>query len=74
MNHYKFFSNKKCELYPCHKDIEDINCLFCFCPLYNVECGGNYTILNGVKDCSKCIFPHKKENWHKIIDILNDKT
>ena len=34
--YYKFFQNKKCEYFPCHKGIpeEDFNCLFCYCPLY----------------------------------------
>jgi len=52
---YKFFTNKECEYYPCH-NLENINCLFCFCPLYYIDnCGGNYTVLdNGLKNCSKC--------------------
>lgn len=60
---YKFFENKGCEYYPCHK-AERINCLFCFCPLYNIDdCGGSYKITNGVngtkiKDCSDCMLPH----------------
>ena len=31
--YYKFFQNKKCEYFPCHKGIpeEDFNCLFCYC-------------------------------------------
>lgn len=33
---YSYFSHKKCEFFPCHKnaDSEDFNCLFCYCPLY----------------------------------------
>ena len=27
---YQFYSNKKCEFYPCHKGEKEINCLFCF--------------------------------------------
>ena len=45
-NHYKYFSHKECEFFPCHKesDGKDFNCLFCFCPLYLVKaCGGAYT-------------------------------
>ncbi|MBE6827674.1 MAG: metal-binding protein [Ruminococcaceae bacterium] len=68
---YKFFENKDCEYYPCHRGIDRINCLFCFCPLYEKECGGNYKILeNGKKDCSDCVFPHLEENYAKIIKKL----
>ena len=54
---YKFFQHKACEFFPCHetKDIDNFNCLFCYCPLYALgeNCGGNFKILeNGVKDCS----------------------
>lgn len=47
----------------CHDGIEHINCIFCYCPLYELdECGGDYTILsNGIKDCSNCIRPHTPE-------------
>ena len=33
---YSYFSHKKCEFFPCHKnaDPDDFNCLFCYCPLY----------------------------------------
>ena len=46
----------------CHK-MDSINCLFCYCPLYEDEnCGGNYIILeNGLKDCGKCTLPHTEE-------------
>lgn len=65
-NSYKFFQNKDCQYFPCHKValsnnlIDKFNCLMCFCPLYfNRHCGGNYTIMeNGVKDCSECVLPH----------------
>lgn len=65
---YSFFSNKDCEYYPCH-NIEEINCLFCFCPLYNKEsCGGNFKILeNGTKDCSNCNIPHDSEKSYLYI-------
>lgn len=68
---YKFFSNKDCEYYPCH-NMENINCLFCFCPLYSKkDCGGNYSILdNKVKDCSKCTLPHFENGYDYIIDKI----
>ena len=33
-NSYRFFSNRECQYYPCHEGIEEMNCLFCYCPLY----------------------------------------
>lgn len=77
-NSSKFFCNKECEYYPCHDGIEEINCLFCYCPLYPIEkCKGNFTYIEIegrlVKDCSKCIFPHIPENYNKIIDMLKSK-
>lgn len=73
---YKFFQNKECEYFPCHptEHLEDFNCLFCFCPLYSKGemCGGNFSILsNGVKDCSRCIFPHKRENYDRVISAIH---
>jgi len=74
-NSYKFFTNKDCEYYPCHKSLDEINCLFCFCPLYYMEdCGGDYTILdNNVKDCSNCVKPHLRENYDLICNQLKKK-
>ena len=77
---YKFFTNHECEYFPCHNEIEPdkFNCLFCYCPLYALgkECGGDFIYSEkGIKDCSNCTIPHKKENYSKIIsrykDILN---
>lgn len=67
---FDFFTNTNCEFYPCHKTNE-INCLFCYCPLYPIdECGGNYHMIeyNGqkIKDCSNCIYPHIRENYNDI--------
>ena len=77
-NSARFFANKDCEHYPCHKGIEEMNCLFCYCPQYTREkCPGNYVMLEEtdgeiVKDCSSCLFPHLPENYDKIIDILKE--
>lgn len=72
---YKYFCNKKCQFYPCH-NIEDLNCLFCFCPLYPYDdCGGEYFInKKRIKDCSKCLLPHDIENYDYIIAFLLEKT
>ena len=70
---YRFFSNKECEHYPCHNS-NQLNCLFCYCPLYNLECKGNFTILgNGKKDCSKCNIPHNINGYDYINKILKEK-
>ena len=70
--HYSFFQNRECEYFPCHKgaDPETFNCLFCYCPLYALgrKCGGNFRYNEkGFKDCMNCCFPHRKENYEKVI-------
>lgn len=71
---FKFFQNKKCEYFPCHKtdNIETFNCLFCFCPLYMLkdECGGNFKKNNNVKDCSDCLIPHSPKGYDYIMDKM----
>ena len=72
MDNYKFFQHKTCEYFPCHKagKQEDFNCLFCYCPLYALgeNCGGNFTYTDkGIKDCSGCVIPHRRENYDKIM-------
>jgi len=71
---YAFFQNTKCEYFPCHPTDhpEDFNCLFCYCPLFALgkKCGGNCKYNEkGVKDCSGCLLPHKRENY----DYVNSK-
>ena len=68
------FMNTDCEYYPCH-DLRAINCLFCFCPLYRLDCGGDFRILpNGVKDCSNCTIPHGKDGYEIVIHKLLDQA
>lgn len=73
---YKFFSNKKCEYFPCHKgvDVERFNCLFCYCPLYMLKdkCGGNFTYNNGIKDCSNCTIPHGENSYEYIMSKMDE--
>ena len=73
-NSSSFFRNCECEYFPCHKveNSEDFNCMFCYCPLYVMEnCGGSYMLTeSGVKDCSKCMLPHKAKNYQYIVDKL----
>lgn len=71
MANYEFFQNTQCEYFPCHKtnDTQNFSCLFCYCPLYALgdQCGGNFTYTeNGIKDCSACLRPHKRENYESI--------
>ena len=77
---YKFFNQKDCEYFPCHKtnDTDNFNCLFCYCPLYALKdkCGGNFRYTEkGIKDCTNCTLPHRRDNYDYIIgkfkDIIN---
>ena len=83
---YKYFKNKRCEYFPCHKnaDRKTFNCLFCYCPLYPLgkNCGGavKYT-KKGIKDCSACALPHIPGGYDhirnmidKVIEISKQKT
>ena len=77
MSNYDFFQNRECEYYPCHEgaDPENFNCLFCFCPLYALgdRCGGSFSYTEqGIKDCSRCLKPHRRENYEKIMEKMTD--
>ena len=82
---FSYFCNKDCQFYPCH-DIEEgeqLNCLFCYCPLYALgkDCGGNFKYLDGgIKDCSDCKLPHSEAgyayvtmNYQKIVEAMKEK-
>lgn len=74
---YSFFQHRECEYFPCHKGAnpENFNCLFCYCPLYALgrKCGGNFKYTDsGYKDCSACAFPHRRENYEKVVERYND--
>ena len=74
-NSYRFFKNTDCRYYPCHEGIEEMNCLFCYCPLYHLQnCPGSPRFIekNGrtIKVCTGCIFPHKPENYEKVIEFV----
>ena len=75
MANYDFFQNRECEYFPCHAgaDKEHFNCLFCYCPLYALgeNCGGRFSYTeNGVKDCSACLIPHRRENYGLILEKM----
>ncbi len=73
-NSQAWFSNTDCKYYPCH-DLEEMNCLFCFCPLYwFADCGGNYSLTKQeVKDCSGCLRPHKIVGYDEILDEISKR-
>lgn len=69
--HFSYFSNTACEYFPCHPggNPQDFNCLFCYCPLYILgpDCGGQFRYLpNGYKDCTACLYPHRRESYGEI--------
>ena len=75
-NSHKYFENKDCQYYPCHQGTQNLNCMFCYCPLYSREkCSGNYVYIdsNGkrIKECTNCTFPHKAENYEIIMELLS---
>ena len=75
MANYDFFQNSACEYFPCHKckDTENFSCLFCYCPLYALgdQCGGNFSYTKeGIKDCSACLIPHRRENYDRIMEKM----
>jgi len=75
-NSFKFFENRKCEYFPCHKGLKDFNCLFCYCPFYDWDkCPGNSNYIEvsdgkKIKDCSFCNLPHVPDNYDFIIETL----
>lgn len=77
-NSYKYFQNTACEFFPCHeKTFDGFNCLFCYCPLYKFDkCLGNPKYIEygdkKIKDCSDCTFPHRAENYEKLMAFFNE--
>jgi len=79
-NGHKFFNNKNCKYFPCHpiSDKDELNCLFCYCPLYHLgdKCGGEFTILkmHEIKNCADCSFPHLPENYGLLVKKLKEQV
>ena len=74
---YAFFCHRDCEYFPCHptQDPDNFNCLFCYCPLYALgpDCGGNFTYKeSGVKDCTRCSLPHRRENFGYVVSKVRE--
>lgn len=77
MPNYDFFQHKDCEYFPCHADADPdtFSCLFCYCPLYCLgdKCGGSFRFTkDGIKDCSGCLRPHRRENYAAISAKMKD--
>jgi Zn-finger protein len=71
---YRYFIHRACPFYPCHDLIEWKSCLFCWCPLYLLDCGGNYTFTRDVKDCSACTIPHTAEGYDYIVKTVSGQV
>lgn len=74
---HRFFENRDCKYFPCHEGLEEFNCLFCYCPMYAKEkCPGNPKYMQKgertIKVCTDCTFPHRPENYDKIIEFLKE--
>ena len=75
MSHYDFFQNRECEYFPCHPGAGEktFSCIFCYCPLYALgeNCGGSFSYTKeGIKDCTNCLRPHRRENYEAITEAL----
>ena len=74
---YRFFQHRGCEFFPCHEGVEEgqFSCLFCYCPLYCLgdKCGGAFRYTeSGIKDCSACLRPHRRENYNAICGKMSE--
>ena len=74
---YRFFENQECKYFPCHKGLEEFNCLFCYCPMYPIkDCPGTPQFVEkkgkNIKVCTNCTFPHQPENYDRIVKILKE--
>ena len=66
---------RKCKYFPCHERVaeREFDCMWCYCPLYEIDCAGRYEIVGKdmVKDCTNCIMPHAKEGIKYILRRIN---
>ena len=77
-NSYRFFENQECKYFPCHKGLDEFNCLFCYCPMYSIrDCPGNPQFVEKkgkiIMVCTNCTFPHQPENYDRIVSILKER-
>jgi len=74
-NSYKFYQNRDCQFFPCHTDIDEdsFNCLFCYCPVYFVQCPGDFRRLeDGRKDCMGCTLNHEPRFWEMVQSMMKN--
>lgn len=76
-NSFRYFENRECKYYPCHRDMEEMNCLFCYCPLYFLpDCPGTREQIEKdgriIQSCLNCDYPHRSENYGNMIRILRE--
>ena len=74
-NSYKFYQNRDCQFFPCHTDIDEdsFNCLFCYCPVYFVQCPGDFRRLeDGRKDCMGCTLNHEPRFWDMVQSMMKN--
>ncbi len=74
-NSARYFCNRECAYYPCHRvgEEEEFNCLFCYCPLYVLgdKCGGDFKYTKkGIKDCSGCVIPHTEGGYEHVMERI----
>jgi len=72
---HKFYQNVDCKYFPCHprEPGEKLNCLFCYCPMYFIQCPGHYRILDdGRKDCMDCSLPHDPGGWEIVQKVMQN--
>jgi Zn-finger protein len=62
----RFFENKDCKYYPCHKGMKEINCLFCFCPWF-YHCGSKK-----VEPCENCTVPHHRDSYDMLMQGIRE--
>jgi len=36
------------------------------------ECGGNYVMNNGIKDCTNCLVPHSRGSYERIMSKMKE--
>ena len=71
---HRFFQNKDCEYFPCHETPSEgaFNCLFCYCPMYHLECPGDARKVGEIRDCSHCDYPHHAENYTNVLGVISE--
>ena len=69
---YKYFIHSDCFFYPCHDLGDWKSCLFCWCPLYLLDCSGDFVMRGDIKDCSGCSIPHTEGGYDYVLEIINN--